>query len=105
MTGITQPSPLLENDEDLLICPALSSTQNNKHMVQISDFLDYLCTLKTGTHMANLSILTFEQTKHNRLINLTSVRYLLHKKHDDAIHDKNSLLKTSTKTDEVIENN
>ena len=30
-TGINQSSPLLENDEDLLICPALSSTQNNKH--------------------------------------------------------------------------
>ena len=28
--GIIQPSPLLENDEDLLICPAISSTQNNK---------------------------------------------------------------------------
>ena len=27
-TGIIQPSPLLENDEDLLICPALSSSQN-----------------------------------------------------------------------------
>ena len=38
-TGIIQPSPLLENDEDLPICAALSSTQNNKHMVQISNFL------------------------------------------------------------------
>ena len=28
-TGIIQPSPLLENNEELLICPALSSTQNN----------------------------------------------------------------------------
>ena len=27
-TGIIQPSPLVENDEDLLICPAISSTQN-----------------------------------------------------------------------------
>ena len=45
-TGIIQPSPLLENDEDLLICPALSSTQNNKHMVQISNFLDHPYTLK-----------------------------------------------------------
>ena len=33
-----QPSPLLENDEGLLICTALSSTQNNKHMVQIGIF-------------------------------------------------------------------
>ena len=28
-TGMFQPSPLLENDENLLVCPALSSTQNN----------------------------------------------------------------------------
>ena len=62
-TGIIQPSPLLENDEDLLICPALSSTQNNKHMVQISNFLDHPYTLKKGTHIANFSILTPEQTK------------------------------------------
>ena len=41
VTGIIQPSPLLENDEDLLICPELSSTQNNKHMVQIGNFPDH----------------------------------------------------------------
>ena len=65
-TGIIQPSPLLENDEDLLICPALSSTQNNKYMVQISNFLDHLYTLKKGAHIANFSELTPEQTKHFR---------------------------------------
>ena len=37
-TGIIQLSPFLEIDEDLLICPALSSTQYNKHLVQISIF-------------------------------------------------------------------
>ena len=37
-TGIIQPSPLLEKDEDLLLCPAISSTQNNKHMVQLAIF-------------------------------------------------------------------
>ena len=40
-TRIIQPSPLLENDEDLLICPAISSTQNNKHMVHFKKFLDH----------------------------------------------------------------
>ena len=54
-TGIIKPSPLLENDEDLLISPTLSSTQNNKHMVQISNFLDHPYTLKKGTHIANFS--------------------------------------------------
>ena len=101
-TGIIQPSPLLENDEDLLICPALSSTQNIKHMVQISNFLDHSYTLKKGTHIANFSILTPEQTKHIGPVNPISVRQRLNNSHDDAIHYKNSLLRTS-KTKEVNE--
>ena len=47
-------------------------------------------------------ILTAEQTKHIRPVNPTSVRHLLKNNHDDAIHYKSSLLKTS-KTDEVNE--
>ena len=85
-TGIIQPSPLLENDEDLLIYPALSSTQNNKHVVQISKFLDHPYTLKKGTHIANFSILTPEQTKYIRAVNPTSVRHLMNNNHNDAIH-------------------
>ena len=101
-TRIIKPSPLLENDEDLLICPALSSTQNNKHMVQIINFLDHPYTPKKGTHIANFSILTPEQTKHIQPVNPTSVRHLLNNSHDDAIHYINNLLKTS-KNDEVNE--
>ena len=101
-TGIIQPSPLLENDGDLLICPAIPSTQNNKHMVQISNFLDHPNTLKKGIHMTNFSILTPEQTKHIRPVNPTSVRHLLDNNHHDAFHYLNNLLKTS-KTGEVNE--
>ena len=101
-TRMIQPSPLLENNEDLLICPALSSTQNNKHMVQISNFPDHPYTLKKGTHIANFSILTPEQPKHIRPVNPTPVRQLLSNSHDDEIHYINSLLKTS-KNDEVNE--
>ena len=101
-TGIIQPSPLLENDEDLLICPALSSAQNNKYMVQTSNFLDQPYTLKNGTHIANFSILTPQQTKHFRPVSPTSVRHLLNNSHDDAIHYRNNLLKT-TKDNKVNE--
>ena len=52
-TGIIQTSPLLENGEDLLITPALSSTQINKHIVQISNFLDHPYSLKERTRTAN----------------------------------------------------
>ena len=96
-TGIIQPSPLLENDEDLLICPAVSSTQNNKHMVQINSFLDHPYTLNKGTHMASFSILTPEQTKHIRPVNPTSVRHLLNNNHDDAFHYINLLVPNATK--------
>ena len=101
-TGIIQPSSLLEIDEDVLICPALSSTQNNKHMIQISNFRDNSYTLKKDTHLANLLILAPEQTKHIRPFNSTSKRHLLNNNHDDAIHYITTLLKTS-KTDEVNE--
>ena len=57
-TEISHPSPLLENDEDLLICLALSSTQNSKHKVQTSIFLDHHYILKKGTHIADFSIMT-----------------------------------------------
>ena len=101
-TGVIQPSPLLENDEDLLICPAILSTQNNKHMFQLGNFLDHPFTIKKGTHMANFSLLSLEQTKHIRPVNPTSVKHLLNNNHDDAIHYINGLLKTS-KTNEVNE--
>ena len=101
-TGIIQRSPLLENDEALFMCPALLSIQNNKHMVQSSNFLDHLYTLRKGMHTTNFSILTPEQAKHIRPVNPNSVRHLLNKNHDDAIHYKNSLLKTS-KSDEFNE--
>ena len=100
--GLTQPSPFLENKEDLLICTAIWPIQNTKHMVQISNVLDHPYTLKKRTHIANFSITTLEQTKHIRPVNPTSVRHLLNNNHDDAIHYINSFLQTS-KTDEVNE--
>ena len=71
-------------------------------MVQINNSLDHPYTLKKGTHIANFSIVTLEQTKHIRPVNPTSVRHLLDNSLDDAIHYKNSLLETS-KNDEVNE--
>ena len=70
-TGIIQLSPFLQNDEDLLIFPAISSTQNNKYVVQNSNFLDHPYTLKKRTPMANFAILTPEQTKHIQPVNPT----------------------------------
>ena len=71
-------------------------------MVQIGKFPDNPYTLKKRTHIANFPVLTLEQTKHIQPVNPTSIRHLLKNNHDDAIHYRNSLLKTP-KTDEVNE--
>ena len=99
-TGLFQPSTPLEIDEDLLISSVVSSTQNNKYMLQISNFPDHPYTLKKKNHIANSLILTPEQTKHIRQVNPTSVRNLLNNNQDDAIEYIYSLLKTSN-IDEV----
>ena len=101
-TWIIQSSPFLENDEDLFICPALPSTQNTKHVVQISNFVDPLYKLKKGRHIATFSKLTPEQIKHIRPVNPTSVRHLLKNNDNDSIHYIKRLWKTS-KTDEIKE--
>ena len=94
-TGIIQPSPLLVKDEAPLLCPALSSTLNDKHRVEISTSLDDPYTLKKGMHKAYFSIVTAERTKHIQPVNPTSVRHLLNDNDNDAIHYTNTLLKTS----------
>ena len=101
-TGKFQPSPLLEKDEDLLICPALSTTQINKSKFQINFLLNHPCTFKKGMHIAIFSCLTREQTKHIKSVNITSERTNLNINHDDAIRYKNSFLNTS-KTVEVTQ--
>ena len=101
-TRLIQPPPLLKNIEIILICPALSSTQNNKQMFPISKLLEHPYTLRKGTHNDNSLILTPDQTQHIRPINPTSVRHLLNNNHDRGIIFLSSVLKTS-KTVEVNE--
>ena len=62
---------ILENNGDLVLCPALSTTQKNKHKIQINNFPN---ALKTGMHAVDFSILTPEQPKQIRSVNHTSVR-------------------------------
>ena len=93
--GIIQPLPLFEDDKDLLFYPTLSTTQNNIHMVPISNFRDYTYTLKRGTHLANFSIITPEQTKHIGRVKPVMVRRLLNENHlNDVSPCMNSLLRT-----------
>ena len=98
-TEMFQHSPLLETIEDLLNCPALSSTQNNKSIVQISNFLDHPYTFKKERNSKFLEINSW-RNKKMRPFNPTSVRLLLKNNNNDAFHYICSFLKSS-KIDEV----
>ena len=99
-TGRIQHSQVLETQKNIFICAVLSTTQNNTHLLQISNFLDHPYTLKKGTDITNFPISTPEQTRHIKLVNPNSVRHLLSNNRDYSIHY--GLLKTSI-TDEINE--
>ena len=102
---IIQPSPDLKDTEDLIICPALTTTQNRKYTLLIHNFLEHTSTLKKGCHISIFSILTPEQTKYIKPVNPALLRRLLHAnvtncpdqetltKHIDFLHLRNLVMK------------
>ena len=91
--GIKQPSPDLEDNDDLIICTELRTTKNRLFTVLINNFMEQLYTLKTGSQIAIFSILTPEQAKYIKPINAAPLRHLLETNHDDAIQYVGDLLK------------
>ena len=53
VTGILQPSQQIENNDELIICPAILSSKNHHLMVQINNFQDHPNTLKKTTYIKN----------------------------------------------------
>ena len=92
MTGIIQPSPEFENNDDLTICPAVTTTRNIKCTVLINIFLEHPYTLKKGCHIATFSISNPQQTKYIKPVNPASGRHFLDTNYDAAIQYVHALL-------------
>ena len=56
VTVIFQTTPDLDYNDDLIICPALTTTQNINYTVHIKNFLEHQSTLKKGCHIATFSL-------------------------------------------------
>ena len=63
VTGILPPLQQIENNDELIVCPAIISSICHQHMVQITNFQDQTLILKKAIHIAIFSILTPEQMK------------------------------------------
>ena len=75
VTGINQSSLDLEDNDDLIICQDLTTTQNGQISVLINNFSEHRCTLKEGCNIAILSIRTPEQAKDIKPINAAQIRH------------------------------
>ena len=91
--GMVHPFLDHADNEDLIICPALTTTQNRHYTVLIINFLQQPYTLRNGFHIAIFSILTPKQAKYIKPVKPTTLRHLLNKNHDDAIQYLNTFLK------------
>ena len=93
VTDKIQHSLDLGDNDDLIICPALTKSERKLYTVLISNFSEHRCTLKKVRHIATFSILTPEPAKYIETINLAPLRYLLDTNHDYAFPYANSVLK------------
>ena len=85
VTGILQPSDLLNEESDVNFCAAIVTLNQGTTRIHINNFTEQPYKLKEGLHIANFSVMTPEQMKHVRPINPVSTWHLLNENEEDAI--------------------
>ena len=104
VTGILQASRDLEDNDDYIICPALTTTEKKQFTLLNNIFMDHPYTLKKGYHLATFSIFTAERSKYIKPVNPAQLCHLLETNQDDAIQYANASQKTP-KSEECTEIN
>ena len=92
VTGIIQPSTDLEDNDDLIICPDLTTSQNRQFTLPINNFSELPYTLRKRCHIAIFSILMPKQAKYIKPINAATIRHISDTNHDDTIQYSNAIL-------------
>ena len=100
VTGILQPSDLLNEENDITFCAAIVTLDEGTTRIHVNNFTDQPFKLKKGMHIANFSVMTPEQMKHVRPIDPVSTWHLLNENEEDAIYYISSLLKANRNNDQ-----
>ena len=85
VTGIIETSPGLEDNDDFIICPALTTIEKKQFTLLNNIFLEHPYTLKKGCHLATFSKFTPERAKSIKPVNPALLCHLLDTNQDDAI--------------------
>ena len=94
VTGIIQPSNNLTDYGDIAFCAALVTLINGQVSFHLNNFTDSTYTLKGGTQVANFTVLTPEQMKYVKPIDLVTTWHLLQDNPENAAYYASSLIKS-----------
>ena len=94
VTGILQPSNDLAEDADITFCAALVTLTQGQASIHVNNFTDQPYTLKRGSHIANISVLTPEQLKYVKPIDPVTTWHLLQDNPENAVYYASSLIKS-----------
>ena len=86
VTGILQPSDLLNDENDITFCAAIVTLHEGTTRIHVNNFTEQSFKLKKGLHVANFSVMTPEQMKHVRPIDPVSTWHLLIGNEEDGIY-------------------
>ena len=80
--------------------PLLSTVSNNAVGFQVNNFLDMPYTLPIDTHIADFQILTPEQIKHIKLVDPSSLTFMMHQHMENTDLYFYQLMKANQSSDE-----
>ena len=92
MTGTIQPLPQFDENAQIIIAPVITSTNAKKVKIRAINTTENPYTMPINTKVAEMQILTAENTKHIRPIDVAALKIL--EDHDDAVAYVQELMKT-----------
>ena len=92
MTGTIQPLPQFDENAQIIVAPAITSTNSKRVKIRAINTTESPYTISTNTKIAEMQILTPEDTKHIRPIDVAALK--IFEDHDDAVAYVQELMKT-----------
>ena len=99
-TRIMTPSSHMEEHESIFITSSLSTVNNNAVGYRVINFSDMPYTLPVDTHMADFRVPTSEQIKHIKLVDPSTLTFMMHQHMENTDLYLNQLMKTNQSSDE-----
>ena len=93
VTGIIQPTEMYDGQGTVLVCPALTTLEENSVIISLNNTSSLPVTVAKNTHLATFSVLTPREHKELQPVNPAVLKYIADKSPKDTYQYVNELLK------------